>query len=100
MAQALWIAFVDAFWTYAAEKVRSKGADVIWGPALDALLDRIRLRATTLGGAAKNRFNSWILQKSVLRITSNSVECYRTHPFPALECAYATATSALMAKRV
>lgn len=99
MSQALWVGFADAFWGYAADKAKGKGADVVWDPALNALLKKARLKSTVLGSAAKNLFNNWILQ-NVLRITGNSVECYRIHKFPALECAYATATNALMAQRV
>jgi len=99
ISQSLWAGLVDALWAYGVDKFLDGAADAAWGPLLDALLSKVRLTAIGLDQVAKNLFNSWLLQ-DVQRVLDNAVECFRTHKFPALECAYAPAENALLAKYI
>src|SRR5205823_5997408 len=71
VSQSWWAGLVDAFWAYGVDKCLDGAADAAWGPVVDALLSKARLTAIGLDQAAKNLFNSWILQ-DVQRVLDNS----------------------------
>jgi hypothetical protein len=93
-ATALWIGFTDGLWGFVSNKLLDKAADAAWGPVLNRVLSKLRLTSIGLGDTAKNLFNSWIL-RDVARILDASIQCFRTHKFPAWECSWVRPVNAL-----
>jgi hypothetical protein len=78
---------LDDLGTNLARYFIDRGADAVagrtWGPILDRVFDRAHLNALT--EPAKNAFNNLLLDQ-MAALNSASLDCFRTHEFPAWEC--------------